>query len=195
MEQEFEDYLRKKKIDPKAFQANEPDTFSSFKDQFFHIHPQSFTMQKLFLINMLRRKYHFQNAVAAPAGSEKAKTKPVVKRPSPAGKNESSKSAKPVVRPKALKPAVSTKDKSEQGSSPSESVAKPKMKPKMKPKVKPKTAEAEEKAKPSKAKPVIKKPVMKPKVKPPENKEEASEDKPAPKKKPVIKPRIPKKDT
>jgi hypothetical protein len=201
MEQEFEDYLRKKKIDPEAFRMNEPETYVSFRDQFLHIHPDSFTMQKLYLINLLRRKYYFQNEVAAPAGSVKAKAKPVVRKPSSAGKaTESSKASKPLVKPKTSKPVVPPKGKAEeeQASSSTETTKKPKVKPKIRPKVKSKTTDTEEtkKEKTSRTKPVIKKPVMKPKIKPAgDSKKEDPEEKSTPKKsKPVIKPRIPKKD-
>lgn len=205
MEQEFEDYLRKKKIDPEAFRINEPETYDSFKDQFFYIHPDSFTMQKLYLINLLRRKYHFQSEAAAPAGSVKAKAKPVVRKPSSTRKTtESSKISKPLVKPKTSKPVVPPKSKAaeEQTSSSAETTKKPKVKPKIKPKVKTQNLNTEEseKGEASKPKPVIKKPVMKPKVRPkikPEgnSKKEDPEEGSTPKKnRPIIKPRIPKKD-
>lgn len=197
MEQEFEEYLRQKKIDPEAFKMNEPETYGSFKSQFLHVHPESFTLQKLFLINLLRRKYHFQNEAAAPAGSVKTKAKPVVRKPSSAGKTiEGGK--KPLVKPKTTKPVVPPKsgEGEAQRAGSSETTKKPKFRPKIKPKIKTTDPGEPEKQETSKPKPVIKKkPVIKPKVKPAESSTEDPEEKSKPKKnKPVIKPRIPKKD-
>jgi hypothetical protein len=53
----FEEYLISKKIDLKAFQQNENDLFETWKSEFAQMHPHSFTAQKLYLINPLRRKY------------------------------------------------------------------------------------------------------------------------------------------
>jgi len=55
----FKDYLQSKKIDPKGFALNQPDQFRAFKLLFDQMHPESFTAQKLFLINKLRRQYPF----------------------------------------------------------------------------------------------------------------------------------------
>lgn len=56
-EMSFNDYLVKKKIDPKVFAEGEPDRFKEFKTLFDQVHPDSFTAQKLFLINKTRRAY------------------------------------------------------------------------------------------------------------------------------------------
>lgn len=56
-EMNFEDYLIKKKIDPKAFAEGDPDRFEEFNQLFHQVHPDSFTAQKLFLINKIRRTY------------------------------------------------------------------------------------------------------------------------------------------
>lgn len=53
----FEDYLRGKKIDSDAFRTNEPVLWESWKVEFEQMHPNSFTVQKLNLINPVRRKY------------------------------------------------------------------------------------------------------------------------------------------
>ena len=53
----FTDYLISKKIDEGAFQKAEPSLFDSWKAEFEQIHPNSFTAQKLYLINPIRRKY------------------------------------------------------------------------------------------------------------------------------------------
>ena len=54
---DFETYLRNKKIDPLTFQKGEPVLWQEFKSLFDQVHPDSFTAQKLFLINPIRRKY------------------------------------------------------------------------------------------------------------------------------------------
>lgn len=53
----FEEYLEKKKIDAKAFKEAERTLFEELKAIFEQVHPDSFTMQKLFLINKIRRAY------------------------------------------------------------------------------------------------------------------------------------------
>lgn len=53
----FPDYLTSKKIDATRFEAAEPDVFREWADVFEHVHPNSFTLQKLNLINAVRRKY------------------------------------------------------------------------------------------------------------------------------------------
>lgn len=76
----FADYLKAKKIDPVRFAASEPELFESWKKEFEHAHPNSFTVQKLNLVNAIRRKYLLKEQ---PSGGE------VAPRPS-----------RPVMRPK-----------------------------------------------------------------------------------------------
>jgi hypothetical protein len=54
----FEAYLSEKKIDPAAFRMHEPQRWEEFQKLFEQVHPNSFTAQKKFLINDLRRRYH-----------------------------------------------------------------------------------------------------------------------------------------
>lgn len=54
---EFEEYLEGKKIDPIGFKKGEVSQFEELKQLFDQVHPDSFTQQKLFLINPIRRKY------------------------------------------------------------------------------------------------------------------------------------------
>jgi hypothetical protein len=56
---EFEEYLKRKKIDPVGFKRNEPQKYNEFQTIFSQVHPESFTAQKLFLINKIRRQYPF----------------------------------------------------------------------------------------------------------------------------------------
>jgi hypothetical protein len=76
----FEEYLISKKIDGAAFQATEPALWNEWNKLFEQMSPASFTAQKLYLINPIRRKYKLQVAATETP-------KPVV-------------TAKPVMKPK-----------------------------------------------------------------------------------------------
>jgi hypothetical protein len=54
----FESWLTSKKIDAEAFRKAENGLFKQWESEFDQMHPNSFTVQKLNLINPLRRKYH-----------------------------------------------------------------------------------------------------------------------------------------
>ena len=54
---DLNDYLISKKIDPEKFANAEPERFRIFTIEFKQLHPDSFTAQKLFLLNQLRRTY------------------------------------------------------------------------------------------------------------------------------------------
>lgn len=58
IKQEFENFLRSKKISPKLFKETEKERFEEWLVLFSTVHPKSFVMQKLHLINDIRRKYH-----------------------------------------------------------------------------------------------------------------------------------------
>ena len=58
----FEDYLLSKKINPQAFQLAEPERYAEWQLIFEKVNPESFTMQKKFLINPTRRKYPVASA-------------------------------------------------------------------------------------------------------------------------------------
>lgn len=59
----FQEFLAQKKIDAARFQAAEPARFAEWEDLFPHLHPESFTMQKKFLINDVRRRYPLRSEV------------------------------------------------------------------------------------------------------------------------------------
>ncbi|TAH21598.1 MAG: hypothetical protein EAZ08_02505 [Cytophagales bacterium] len=61
MENEFEKYLVGKKISPEKFKQAEPARYEEFETLFLQIHPKSFTSQKLYLINKIRRMYLLTN--------------------------------------------------------------------------------------------------------------------------------------
>ncbi len=53
----FEEYLKSKKIDSDRFRESEPGLWSEWKREFEQMHARSFTVQKFYLINPIRRKY------------------------------------------------------------------------------------------------------------------------------------------
>ena len=88
----FEEYLASKRIDSQRFREAEPDVWATWKVEFEQMHPNSFTVQKLNLINPIRRKYQ----LAFPAEPKKTQetTSP------PTGASPSIKPGRPVTRPK-----------------------------------------------------------------------------------------------
>lgn len=60
MESDFEKYLIEKNINPQLFKEKEPTRFQEFEQLFAQIHPKSFTAQKLYLINKIRRMYQLK---------------------------------------------------------------------------------------------------------------------------------------
>jgi hypothetical protein len=107
----FEAYLSSKKIDSLAFRNAEPAVWNSWSDVFPQMHPNSFTLQKLNLINAVRRKYLLKEqtsvvptekiattenspaSVAAPAETSATVATPPAVATTP-------KPARPVMRPK-----------------------------------------------------------------------------------------------
>jgi hypothetical protein len=77
----FEEYLAGKKIDSKMFQEAEPGLWSEWSRLFDVISPESFTAQKLYLINPIRRKYLLKSPAATAHSKPGAPTagKPVMK--------------------------------------------------------------------------------------------------------------------
>ncbi len=57
MQSEFEEYLFGKKIDSEKFKQAESQCWEEWKALFEMVHPKSFTAQKLYFINAIRRKY------------------------------------------------------------------------------------------------------------------------------------------
>lgn len=94
----FEEYLASKKIDGVAFQAAEPDRWAEWKKLFEHVSPASFTSQKLYLINPVRRKYTLKVPTPPPASEPANPTpdSPVQSLPTSPPKP----AAKPVFKPK-----------------------------------------------------------------------------------------------
>ncbi|WP_258105454.1 hypothetical protein [Marinoscillum sp. MHG1-6] len=74
---EFGEYLESKKISSKSFEQGEGELYKSFEKEFMQMHPNSFTAQKLFSINKLRRKYPIQ----AQTEETKTSSKPAAAKP------------------------------------------------------------------------------------------------------------------
>lgn len=72
----FEDYLIGKKIDSRAFSEKENDLWDSWRLEFEQMHHKSFTAQKLYLINPIRRKYPLreEHPVKVAAGTNEETT-------------------------------------------------------------------------------------------------------------------------
>jgi hypothetical protein len=107
----FEAYLSSKKIDSPAFRNAEPAVWNSWNDIFAQMHPNSFTLQKLNLINTVRRKYLLKEQMPVVPAEKKTITEispaPVVaptETPAPATPSATTtttpKPARPVMRPK-----------------------------------------------------------------------------------------------
>ncbi len=79
----FEEYLISKKIDSQSFHAAEPGLWSEWNRLFEVMSPASFTAQKLYLINPIRRKYPLK--IASPISGQH---------------KDSAPASKPVIRPK-----------------------------------------------------------------------------------------------
>ena len=131
----FEEYLVQKKIDSKAFMQAEESLWNEFNTHFDQQHPKSFTAQKLFLINGIRRKYPYTIAEQTIINTEKKVSRPVIKKRTvteDVNTDQSESNAQPV-RPKPVMKAKPVIKKSEEGSEEPAKKPKPIMKrPKMK---------------------------------------------------------------
>ena len=76
----FEEYLISKKIDSQAFKTAESAMWNEWNGLFDQMSADSFTAQKLYLINSIRRKYLLRTTEVAPAAkSVSAAPRPVIK--------------------------------------------------------------------------------------------------------------------
>ena len=78
IKEEFEAFLLKKKIDAKAFEEQSPERFKAFANLFGQVHPKSFVQQKLFLLNVVRRRYPLPVEAAPAAVAKKKAARPVM---------------------------------------------------------------------------------------------------------------------
>jgi hypothetical protein len=93
----LEEYLTSKKIDSAAFQKAEAKLWNDWNIEFEQMHPNSFTVQKLNLINPIRRKYPLKSAPEKVVG--KTDTQAQTPTPDPA-------ESKPITPATSPKPAV-----------------------------------------------------------------------------------------
>lgn len=98
----FEAYLNSKKINSQLFREKEPEIWALWEREFSQMHPNSFTAQKLYLLNPVRRKYLLKPEVKPPAGPSETSG-------APGEVNPSATKPKPVM--KQPKPVVNTKPK------------------------------------------------------------------------------------
>jgi hypothetical protein len=101
----LEAYLTSKKIDSAAFHKAEPELWKSWDFEFQQMHPNSFTVQKLNLINPIRRKYPLPVVPEKQEGPSPSSDQPVTpalepKTVNPAGPNPKPSIPKPVFKPK-----------------------------------------------------------------------------------------------
>jgi hypothetical protein len=164
----FKDYLISRRIDPSAFAKNEPRRYREFGQLYDQVHIRSFIMQKLFVLNMLRKNYPYSPSEeeAVSAGKKSAgssgkrplmRPRPTVLSPDTAKETPEVKRAKP-----AIKPRISKKSDPDSGKKaapvirPKQSESTASTKPKIKPVIKPKSQTAESGQKKKPARPVIK---------------------------------------
>ena len=78
----FDEYLADKLIDSIRFKKEASDKYEALKIVFDQVHPDSFTAQKLFLINPIRLKYQLKAEKPKEVVQEKPKIKlrPKIKR-------------------------------------------------------------------------------------------------------------------
>ncbi|WP_317170088.1 hypothetical protein [Rhodocytophaga rosea] len=99
MNSTFETYLAEKKIDSQAFRENEPQQWQELYALFEAVHPESFTVQKKFLINNIRRQYPLKTPVVVPE-TEPATSIPASTVPPPAAKPARPVLKRPVIEKK-----------------------------------------------------------------------------------------------
>ena len=77
----FEEYLISKKIDSQAFRAADTSIWNEWNRLFEEMSPASFTAQKLYLINPLRRKYLLKKpeVTSIPKVTPPVAARPVIK--------------------------------------------------------------------------------------------------------------------
>lgn len=100
----LEEYLISKKIDPVIFKQKEPQLWKAWNYEFENMHPNSFTIQKLNLINPIRRKYPLK---IEPSPIEKKPQPQAVEIPPAASKEPETNSETTSLPPAISKPIVS----------------------------------------------------------------------------------------
>lgn len=99
---DFEAYLVSKKIDSNLFRSQESLLWNAWKTEFEQLHPNSFTAQKLYLINPVRRKYPLKIEKAVPSAVV-TENNPEVRQPA--------ETPPPAVKPAVPRPVFKPKPK------------------------------------------------------------------------------------
>ena len=109
---EFIEYLEEKRIDPITFKLGELTLFTDWEKEFLQLHPVSFTSQKLYLINNIRRRFTLpEDRVKVPVKKSKVAAKPSI-----AGvKKGISKPNVVGVKRSAINPKITVNKKEEEG--------------------------------------------------------------------------------
>lgn len=184
MHPDFKTYCLSKKIDPVLFQKNEPKLYTDLERIFEQMHPNSFTAQKLYLINELRRRYTSTLEVKPVAKSKSEAPKPKVGLPKP-GIKKTTTASKPILpKPAGMpKPVIPSKKERTEENSTTPTAPKPALKPVIR---KPKSEENQKKPL---ANPVLPTAALSPKIPTPAPKEDPTKRV----SKPILKPKIPPK--
>ena len=109
----FEEYLISKKIDNARFYEKEQALWDTWKVEFEQMHPNSFTVQKLNLINPIRRKYPLK-IQAKPVETSVPEVKETSDKPEvqPMPESKPVEQAKPVMpKPAIARPVFKPKPK------------------------------------------------------------------------------------
>lgn len=113
----FEEYLISKKIDAKAFKEAESELFLSWHVEYDQMHPNSFTSQKLYLINPIRLKYRLiskQEDLKSTSNTSSIRDNSIVHvddQPQRAPQSEANPEVKPPQVPKVARPVFKSKPK------------------------------------------------------------------------------------
>lgn len=75
---DFQEYLSAKKIDSQSFETEAKKVFDEWQGHFEQMSSESFTAQKLFLINNIRRKFPLKENLSPPP-TKKPAAKPKIK--------------------------------------------------------------------------------------------------------------------
>ncbi|MFT4737321.1 MAG: hypothetical protein ACI8QD_001226 [Cyclobacteriaceae bacterium] len=78
MKEEFDVFLKSKKIDPVKFEKSERASYEEFFLLFQQMHPSSLVAQKLYLINKIRRKHTLKDSSDEPLKKKPAMTRPKI---------------------------------------------------------------------------------------------------------------------
>jgi len=193
----FEQYCFSKKIDAERFKSEDKKHFLYLENYFLQVHPDSFTAQKLFLINDLRRKYLLTDVSEKPIETNEPKgvLKPLIAKPSikkleifekeeivEENSIQKSESPKPAIsRPVMARPKMPASQVTDN----SESITKPVLKPKIS------TQNTEDKPENTAVKPILR-PKIPSKILPKTENENSSEEISKPKVS-ALRPKIPPK--